>query len=153
MTRFSRGLEKADWLTSILLDPSALAIIDRKKNLVKLAGGEYIALEKLESVYKSASLISNLCIHADSNANRPMAIVLPHEKNLAVLCQETGLGAGKEFSQLCVDESVKEAILKDLNAMGKKAGFKPLEVRGPLLVISLGGWFEKEVKVNYKSFC
>lgn len=106
----------------------ALAIIDRKKNLIKLAGGEYVALEKLESVYKSASLVNNLCIHADSAANRPMAIVLPHEKNLTIFCQETGLGEGKEFSELCSDEGVREAIMKDLTAMGKKAGFKPLEV-------------------------
>ncbi|EGG11621.1 uncharacterized protein MELLADRAFT_102462 [Melampsora larici-populina 98AG31] len=105
-----------------------LAIIDRKKNLIKLAGGEYIALEKLESIYKSCSLVNNLCVHADSNANRPMAIVLPHEKNLDVLCKEIGLGGGKEFGLLCSDEKVKEVILKELNEMGKKAGFKPLEM-------------------------
>ncbi|KAG0144613.1 hypothetical protein CROQUDRAFT_47089 [Cronartium quercuum f. sp. fusiforme G11] len=146
-----------------------LAIIDRKKNLIKLAGGEYIALEKLESVYKSCSLVNNLCVHADAAANRPMAIILPHEKNLAVFCAETGLGGGREFSQLCQDAKVQEVILKELNEMGKKAGFKPLEML-QCVILSDGEWtpengcvtaaqklnrreilhrFEDEVKVSF----
>lgn len=42
-----------------------LNIIDRKKNLVKTLNGEYIALEKLESVYRSNHLVMNLCVYAD----------------------------------------------------------------------------------------
>ncbi|KAI9601823.1 hypothetical protein KEM48_001109 [Puccinia striiformis f. sp. tritici PST-130] len=87
-----------------------LSIIDRKKNLVKLAGGEYIALEKLESIYKSCSLVNNICVHADSSANRPMAIVFVHEKNINLVCEELKI------------------VLKELLATGKKAGFKPLEL-------------------------
>lgn len=54
-----------------------LSIIDRLKNLVKLAGGEYIALERLESVYKSCGYVSNICLIADSSANRAMAVGPP----------------------------------------------------------------------------
>ncbi|KAA1114768.1 long-chain fatty acid-CoA ligase [Puccinia graminis f. sp. tritici] len=106
-----------------------LSIIDRKKNLVKLAGGEYIALEKLESIYKSCSLVGNLCVHADATANRPMAIVFVHEKNLSLAYEELKLGeSGKSISEMCLNEEVEKLVLKELLATGKKAGFKPLEL-------------------------
>jgi long-chain acyl-CoA synthetase len=51
-----------------------LSIIDRKKNLIKLSGGEYIALERLESIYKAGSSVGNICVHATSQASKPMAV-------------------------------------------------------------------------------
>lgn len=66
-----------------------------------------------------------------------MAIVLPHEKNLMVLCEETGLGQNKGFHQLCADEEVQAIILKELNKTGKAAGFKPLEVSSALRMIQI----------------
>ncbi|TFY74088.1 hypothetical protein EWM64_g9924, partial [Hericium alpestre] len=44
-----------------------LSLIDRIKNLIKLQGGEYIALERLESIYKSVSFIANICVHATTD--------------------------------------------------------------------------------------
>jgi long-chain acyl-CoA synthetase len=52
-----------------------LAIIDRKKNLVKLSHGEYIALESLESKYSKSSLVENICVYADSSQPYPIALV------------------------------------------------------------------------------
>ncbi|GAA5869237.1 hypothetical protein JCM16303_000403 [Sporobolomyces ruberrimus] len=103
-----------------------LSIIDRVKNLVKLAGGEYIAVERLESVYKGSNLVGNLMVHASSDANRPMAVIFPHEANLKLKASELGISAN-DLSSLCHDEKIREAILKDVNQTGKKAGFKPLE--------------------------
>ena len=54
-----------------------IKIIDRKKNLVKTAKGEYIALEKLEVVYKRCPLIVNVCVHAAPDRDKPLAIVVP----------------------------------------------------------------------------
>lgn len=52
------------------------------KNLIKLSGGEYIALEKMESIFKACNLVSNICVYATSEANHAIAIVIPHEQHL-----------------------------------------------------------------------
>ncbi|GAA5831861.1 hypothetical protein JCM3766R1_000130 [Sporobolomyces carnicolor] len=104
-----------------------ISIIDRVKNLVKLAGGEYIAVERLESVYKGSNLVGNLMVHATADANRPMAVVFPHEANLKAKASELGI-SGNDLSTLCHNDQIRDTILKDINAVGKKAGFKPLEV-------------------------
>ncbi|KAJ2552363.1 long-chain fatty acid-CoA ligase [Coemansia sp. RSA 1933] len=52
-----------------------LAIVDRRKNLVKLVTGEYVALEALESAYCSSPLVANICVFADARMARPCAIV------------------------------------------------------------------------------
>lgn len=54
-----------------------LSLIDRIKNLVKLRSGEYLALEKLESVYGSCDISQNLCVYANAEADKPIAIVFP----------------------------------------------------------------------------
>ncbi|KAJ1975615.1 long-chain fatty acid-CoA ligase [Dimargaris cristalligena] len=68
-----------------------LMLIDRKKNLVKLAHGEYIALEKLESVYKTALLVGNICVYADGEQTRPVALVVPDPKGLLRYAENNGL--------------------------------------------------------------
>lgn len=101
-----------------------LSIIDRKKNLVKLSGGEYIAIEKLESAYKSCDYVQNLCLHADSNAKQPMALVFPREDTFRKL---PGAGGSADFAELCKKDDMRKAMLKELNTVAKQSGFKPME--------------------------
>ncbi|MCO5573629.1 hypothetical protein L7F22_027401 [Adiantum nelumboides] len=101
-----------------------LSIIDRKKNLVKLSGGEYIAIEKLESTYKSCDYVQNICVHADPDAKQPMALVFPREEAFRKL---PGAGSGADLSNLCEKRELATAMLKELNAVGKNAGLKSLE--------------------------
>lgn len=98
-------------------EDGTLSVIDRKKILIKLSGGEvsnvqrtaravptysralqYVALERLEyvfnsqrpslvpkvqaykiarSVYSSCRFVARICVHADSNATKPMAVRSP----------------------------------------------------------------------------
>ncbi|OAD66665.1 hypothetical protein PHYBLDRAFT_156644 [Phycomyces blakesleeanus NRRL 1555(-)] len=105
-----------------------LSVIDRIKNLVKLSNGEYIALEKLESVYKAALGVANVCIHGDSLRPSPVALVVPVEARLRKLAEETGQDAKAELKELCANKDIIKAFLGQLQAQAKKSGFKPAEI-------------------------
>ncbi|WVQ99649.1 hypothetical protein IAU59_006788 [Kwoniella sp. CBS 9459] len=113
-----------------------LAIIDRLKNLVKLAGGEYIAIEHLESIYKSCPLVANGAIIANGEHNNPMMVVVAHPQNLPNFAKKNGLGDGEDLEHMCTDERVSDAALKELNNVGKKAGLKGLELLEAIVLVA-----------------
>lgn len=104
-----------------------LSIIDRKKNLVKLSNGEYIALEKLESIYKSCLYISNICVYADPLCARPIALVVPVENAVKKLAKELGVESN-DLQVVCDDAKVKKAVLSALQKQGKESDLKPAEM-------------------------
>ncbi|EMD43609.1 long-chain-fatty-acid--CoA ligase, putative [Entamoeba histolytica HM-3:IMSS] len=58
----------------------SLSIIDRKKNLFKLAQGEYIAVEPLENTYSLCPLVSQCFIYGESTDTFITAIIVPEMK-------------------------------------------------------------------------
>ncbi|KAI0687926.1 acetyl-CoA synthetase-like protein [Cytidiella melzeri] len=105
-------------------DDGSLTIIDRIKNL-------YIALERLESIYKGCNFVSNLCVHASQDAKQPIAIAIPNEQHLRHALETNpidGVESREELYVLCANPKVKEFIMKECNAVGKKAGFKQMEL-------------------------
>ena len=102
----------------------------RVKNLVKLQGGEYIALERLETTYKTCHYAANLCVRATSESQKPIVILFPHEVHLReLLSSNANLPApDTDLYTLCEDQSLKEFYLRDLQAIAKKNGFKTIEV-------------------------
>ena len=105
-----------------------LSIIDRIKNLIKLSGGEYIAVEHLESIYKSCPLVANGAMVADPQHSSPMMVVVAHPVNFPAFATKNGLGDGEDLEHLCKDEKVVDAALKELNAVGRKQGLKGMEL-------------------------
>ncbi|KAH6605628.1 hypothetical protein Trco_004781 [Trichoderma cornu-damae] len=100
-----------------------LRVIDRVKNLVKMQGGEYIALEKLESVYRGSQMVANVMIHADPEHNRPIAVIMANEKVLAAKAEELGV----DEHSMHHDPKVQAAVFKDLQITAKRSGLSGLE--------------------------
>ncbi|RDW60039.1 long-chain-fatty-acid-CoA ligase-like protein [Coleophoma crateriformis] len=104
-----------------------LKIIDRKKNLVKTLNGEYIALEKLESVYRSASVVGNICVYASITESKPIAIIFPVEAALKALAEEVGV-QGHGLGDLVHNEKVQKAVLKQLQTVGSRVKLAAMEI-------------------------
>ena len=111
-----------------------LRIIDRKKNLVKLSHGEYVALEKLESQYKISKYVLNLCIHADPLKDKIVGLVLADPKELAALQNSLGLGADDITSPALIS-----AIGADFLVAAKKANLKGAELLKTFCLVE-GEW-------------
>jgi len=120
-----------------------LRIIDRKKNLVKTLNGEYIALEKvrsypilliltdgevqLESIYRSATVVANICVYAASDRNKPIAIIVPAEPALKKLAHENGID-GNGLEDLVHDKTLNGIVLKEMQKAGRDGGLAGIEI-------------------------
>lgn len=91
---------------------------------------QYIALERLESIFKGCTFVSNICVYATPDAKQPIAIIIPHEGNLkhALQAKSIPVDTNQHLSDLCLNDKVKELVLKECNAIGKKNGFRPIEI-------------------------
>ncbi|KAI9865117.1 MAG: long-chain fatty acid-CoA ligase [Trichoglossum hirsutum] len=104
-----------------------LRIIDRKKNLVKTLNGEYIALEKLESIYRAATVVANICIYAAPDKAKPIAIIVPAEPALKNVADGNGI-EGNHLEDLVHNEKLQRIVLIELQAAGKKGGLQGIEI-------------------------
>ena len=101
-----------------------------------------------------------------------MAIIIPHDAHLRQQLEAKGINvdAKKSLQDLCHDRAVADFVLKECNAVGKKNGFKPMELL-QAVVLTPDEWtpesglvtaaqkvqrkkvaeaFEKEIKEVYK---
>jgi long-chain acyl-CoA synthetase len=108
---------------------NALKIIDRIKNIFKLQHGEYVAPEKLENVLIKSPYVQQIFIYGDSLENYLVAVVVPKPHATIEFLQSKGIEATKEnFSQFLDNKDLNEAILKDMESLGRRNDFKGFEV-------------------------
>ncbi|XP_033820610.1 long-chain-fatty-acid--CoA ligase 1a isoform X1 [Periophthalmus magnuspinnatus] len=107
------------------LPNGTLKIIDRKKHIFKLAQGEYIAPEKIETVYNRCDPVAQIFVHGDSLQACLVGIVVPDPDYLPLWVKKKGIEGS--YSELCSNKEVKKAILEDILRLGKEAGLKSFE--------------------------
>ena len=68
-----------------LAEGGRFKIIDRVKNIMKLAQGEYVALEAVENAYAAAPLIAQVFVYGDGLRHFLVGVVVPELAPLAAL--------------------------------------------------------------------
>eukprot|EP00298_Acanthocystis_sp_HF-20_P004344 c14681_g1_i1.p1 GENE.c14681_g1_i1~~c14681_g1_i1.p1 ORF type:complete len:704 (-),score=325.39 c14681_g1_i1:119-2230(-) len=96
----------------------SIQIIDRKKDLVKLQHGEYVALSKVEGVLKLSPFVENVMLHVDSKQTYCTALVCPQFGAIKKFCRENGLDENN-LEAACTNEKVVAEVLKSLKETAK----------------------------------
>ncbi|KAI1725442.1 AMP-binding enzyme domain-containing protein [Ditylenchus destructor] len=91
----------------------SLCIIDRKKDLIKLAHGEYISLGRVETTLLTNPNVDNICVYGNSQRDFLVALVVPNQKNLEMLAEKNGV-TGKKWEDLCRDSTLCKVLQKEL---------------------------------------
>lgn len=119
-----------------VLPNGTLKIIDRRKDLQKLANGEFVSLGKIESGLRSSPYVENICVCTDPFSNHVTAIVSPNRKAMEELAKKIGKSS-LSFEELCRDEQVIATVNKSLNNCCEELQFKKFEVPKALFITPL----------------
>jgi len=110
-------------------DDGSLQIVDRKKNLIKLKGGEYIAVENMEMVYGNSKFVDaatgGIMCYGDGDMDRPIALMqlgIPSVKKWVAQTMFDG-----DVPEAIKSKELNKAVLDDLNKEGQSAGLSRLE--------------------------
>jgi len=103
-----------------------LSIIDRRKNIFKLAQGEYVAPERVEGVYSNSQFVEQVFVTGNSLEATLVAIIVPNEEAGMNFARINGIPA-ENLAQLCEDHTFKEAVMFDLRTHAARAGLKGFE--------------------------
>jgi len=118
-----------------MMPDGTIKIVDRKKDLVKLQGGEYVSLGKVESLLKIHPAVENVCVCADSTMNYCVALVVPGQEYLESLAAELQLG-NKSRENLCGEEKVVAAYVRVIAQHGKAQRLEKFEIPRAVFLVS-----------------
>ncbi|KAH8907204.1 long-chain fatty acid CoA ligase-like protein [Coniochaeta sp. PMI_546] len=133
----AKALEADGWFhTGDIVEVDSMGrfkIIDRKKNVLKLAQGEYISPERIENVYMgSTNLIAMAYVHGDPKESSLVAVFGIDPEHFApfaskILKKEIAPTDSQALKVAANEPKVKKAFLKVLDDIGKSHKFNSFE--------------------------
>ncbi|CDJ66365.1 long-chain fatty acid CoA ligase, putative [Eimeria necatrix] len=129
------AIDQDGWLhtgdIAALLPNGGVQIIDRKKNIFKLAQGEYVAPEKVETVYMQSRFVAQCFVFGFSSETSLVAIVVPDQEQTLRWLQEVrgaDVADSRPFEEWVKDPAVQKAVYDDMQQVGKVQGLKGFEL-------------------------
>jgi long-chain acyl-CoA synthetase len=111
------------------MSDGSIRIVDRKKNLVKLKGGEYVALERMEMTYGNSSFVDavagGICCYGDGDMDRPVAIMQLNVLVAGKWAKERGMS--DDPADLVQNPDLYKAVMEDLLKEHAKSDLSHLE--------------------------
>uniref|UniRef100_A0AC35TZJ8 Long-chain-fatty-acid--CoA ligase n=1 Tax=Rhabditophanes sp. KR3021 TaxID=114890 RepID=A0AC35TZJ8_9BILA len=110
-----------------MLPNGTLQVIDRKKNIFKLAQGEYIQLEKLICVYQRCDSVQQVFVDGNSLESYLVAIVVPDPEVIKPWFKENVDAKVSDFETICKHPKTLEHIQSELDDAAKESKFNSIE--------------------------
>lgn len=98
-----------------------LKITDRKKELIKTAGGKYIAPQKIEGMVKRNKFVANAVLYGDRR-KYPIVMVVPNFDNLDRWAKERNLSYGSRAELLDLPDvhaKIEREVMDSLRELAK----------------------------------
>merc|ERR1719369_635804 len=126
-------------------------IVDRIKNLVKLKGGEYIAIESMEKEYGTCEYVNSvnggIVCYGDGDMDRPVALVQVNTGMLAKWAESAGV-QHSSVEELCRSPQAEKMVLDSMVQIGKTSGLGANEILGALALVPGTGPVTGELKAD-----
>jgi len=121
-----------------LLPGYRIRVIDRKKDIFKLAQGEFISAENVECKYLLSRLVAQIFVYGDPTRTFLVALVSPNEPALCSIfprLQKLPLTNPPQIDYSLVDSEVENYILSELATVHAQAGMNGLhKIKGVKIV-------------------
>jgi fatty acid CoA ligase FadD9 len=102
------------------IGPDELVYVDRRKNVLKLSQGEFVALSRLEAIFVSSPLVRQIFVYGNSERAYLLAVVVPTEDAITRVDD--------------VVEDLKPLLSESLQQIGKDAGLNSYEIPRDFLI-------------------
>ncbi|KAK9728193.1 medium-chain fatty acid-CoA ligase faa2 [Basidiobolus ranarum] len=118
----AKVIDEDGWLRTgdiaTALPNGTFQIIDRKNFIFKLSQGEFVAPEKIESIYENSIYVQHIFVYGDPLKSYLVAIVVPEVESLIDWAKENNVPC--ELSSLCQSDALNALIHKDLIRIGRE---------------------------------
>lgn len=102
-----------------------LKIIDRKKDLIKLRGGEYVSLTKVEMAISKIPFVEICCLCASASSEYTVLLICPNSRKMGYYTEKHF--GDTEWQNLIDDGEFNAKILKEIQDACKKGAIEKFE--------------------------